>query len=111
MSLSISVVVKKASFILTEMHHPSQAKKWYFVSPASNKYTEGGQSNRVSVNDDGYWEPCGTDSLIHKDGKLIGYRKTLNYIEGKHDKDMKRTEWLMHEYRLEGSRDMQVRCC
>ncbi|XP_009607149.1 uncharacterized protein [Nicotiana tomentosiformis] len=91
---------------LSQMHHPSQAKKWYFLSPASNKYTEGGQSNGVSANNDGYWEPCGTDSLIHKDGKLIGYRKTLNYIAGKLDKDRKRTEWLMHEYRLEGSRDV-----
>lgn len=88
------------------MHHPSQAKEWYFLSPTSKKYIEGGQCN--SLNNDGYWEPCGTDSLIHKDGKLIGYRKTLNYIEGKHEKDRKRTEWLMHEYRLDRSRDVRT---
>ncbi|XP_059308470.1 uncharacterized protein LOC132059743 isoform X1 [Lycium ferocissimum] len=36
------------------------------------------------------------------DGKLIGNRKTLNYIEGK---DRKRSEWPMREYRLDNSRD------
>ncbi|KAM3270285.1 putative protein isoform X2 [Capsicum chacoense] len=91
---------------LSQMYHPSQAKEWYFLSPSTQKYTEGSQC--YSSNNDGYWEPCGADSLIHKDGKLIGYRKTLNYNEGKHEKDRKRTEWLMHEYRLDRSRDVRT---
>ncbi|KAK4370996.1 hypothetical protein RND71_010471 [Anisodus tanguticus] len=88
---------------LSQMYDPCDAKEWYFLSPASKKYTEGGQCN--SSNTDGYWEPCGTVSPIHKDDKLIGYRRTLNFIEGKHEK---RTEWLTHEYRLDRIRDVRT---
>ncbi|KAJ8528533.1 hypothetical protein K7X08_022225 [Anisodus acutangulus] len=87
---------------LSQMHLPSQVKEWYFLTP-SDKY---GQSN--SANNEGYWEPCGTDSLIHKDGNLIGYRKTLIYIEEKHEKNRSRAEWLVHEYRLDRSRDVRT---
>ncbi|XP_059298585.1 uncharacterized protein LOC132051498 isoform X1 [Lycium ferocissimum] len=94
---------------LSQMHLPSQAEEWYFLSPANKD----GQSN--SMNSGGYWESCGTDSLIHKDGELIGYRKTLIYIEEKHEEDRSRTEWLVHEYRLNStgttSDDMQWVVC
>jgi len=57
--------------------------------------------NRATVS--GYWKATGTDKAIYSGSKHIGVKKALVFYKGKPPKGIK-TDWIMHEYRLIGSR-------
>lgn len=79
-------------------------KEWYFFSQRDRKYATGLRTNRATVS--GYWKATGKDRQVIdvRQGTLVGMRKTLVFYQGRAPKGRK-TDWVMHEFRLEGPSD------
>ncbi|KAK1389294.1 Protein CUP-SHAPED COTYLEDON 2 [Heracleum sosnowskyi] len=86
-------------------HLPEKAKMgekdWYFYSLRDRKYPTGLRTNRAT--EAGYWKATGKDREIYnsKTSSLVGMKKTLVFYRGRAPKGEK-TNWVMHEYRLDG---------
>lgn len=76
----------------------------YFFSTREVKYPNGNRSNRATGS--GYWKATGLDKQIVtcRTNQLVGMKKTLVFYRGK-PQHGSRTNWIMHEYRLQTTHD------
>lgn len=72
--------------------------EWYFFCPKSKKYTSGSRINRTT--EKGFWKATGKDRKVIHENRTVATIKTLIFHEG-HAGKGKRTDWVMHEYRME----------
>ncbi|CAL5068019.1 unnamed protein product [Urochloa decumbens] len=78
--------------------------EWYFFSHKDRKYPTGSRTNRATSA--GFWKATGRDKCIRTSYRKIGMRKTLVFYRGRAPHGQK-TDWIMHEYRLEDADDAQ----
>ncbi|KAK3225489.1 hypothetical protein Dsin_005351 [Dipteronia sinensis] len=75
-------------------------KEWYFFCTRDRKYPTGLRTNRATVA--GYWKATGKDKDIYRAKSLVGMKKTLGFPTRVGPLKGEKTNWVMHEFRLEG---------
>ena len=78
------------------------SSEWYFFSFKDRKYPSGTRTNRATAA--GFWKATGRDKPVtsSRSRGVIGMRKTLVFYRGRAPNGRK-TDWIIHEYRLETS--------
>ncbi|RLM94021.1 protein CUP-SHAPED COTYLEDON 1-like [Panicum miliaceum] len=81
-------------------------KDWYFFYQKDRRHPTGTRMNRATKA--GYWKATGKDKEIYRATAkevmplLVGMKKMLVFYKGRAPRGEK-TDWVMHEFRLEGS--------
>lgn len=62
---------------------------WYLIHSEESKGTE-----------DGIWKPKGEACCVFKDKSITGWRTTLEFFEAQAPHSQKKTDWIMHEFKI-----------
>ncbi|XP_013628148.1 PREDICTED: NAC domain-containing protein 82-like [Brassica oleracea var. oleracea] len=74
--------------------------QWHFFCPTSDKSCNGsGARNRVAVS--GFWKHTGNPKDVTYKEEVVGKRNSFVYYRGMKRSSSTRTNWVMHEYKLE----------
>lgn len=86
-------------------------KEGYFFSILDRKYSQNHSTINNRATAEGYWKSTGNDCpvLSHLGGKKMGMKKFLVFHTGRAPRSQ-RTDWVMHEYRLEEDEQNSVMC-
>ncbi|KMT08946.1 hypothetical protein BVRB_6g136600 [Beta vulgaris subsp. vulgaris] len=94
-SVNLNVVVPTLNY------EPQGDKIWYFFTPRDKRHKNGSRPSRRAK--DGYWKATRAEKTIKtNDDQEIGFKNTLVYYIGKNASDGVKTNWIMHEFRING---------
>ena len=78
----------------------SRDLEWYFFCPIERKYGCGDRWKRTT--ESGFWKTTGKDRKVKSNNRTVGQIRTLIFHYGRaSQRGGDRTDWVMHEYRLE----------
>ncbi|KAL6563765.1 Protein CUP-SHAPED COTYLEDON [Orobanche gracilis] len=86
---------------LTENYSPVGEKEWYFFTMRDRRYPKGNRPKRSVGGGIGWWKATGGDKLIRSNGKIVGKKQVLVFYYGKNKSGEEKTNWIMHEYKLD----------
>ncbi|KAF8041443.1 hypothetical protein BT93_A0134 [Corymbia citriodora subsp. variegata] len=86
--------------LTSQYGHMFGYKEVFLFCQLQRKYSSGDRSNRRTKA--GYWKQTGGRCSIKKEdtGEMIGFKKKLEFYEGRSMQEGKMTDWVMHEYHL-----------
>lgn len=76
---------------------PTQ-NEWFIFTPRDKKAPKGKRPNRVAGI--GYWRANGADKPVKKNGKIVGFKRSLVFHKSGGPSKGIKTNWLMQEYTL-----------
>ncbi|KAE8694456.1 hypothetical protein F3Y22_tig00110783pilonHSYRG00276 [Hibiscus syriacus] len=73
--------------------------EWFFFCSRGRKYPNGSQSRHAT--EQGYWKTTGKEHNAKLGSNVIGTKRTLVFHTSRAPRG-ERTEWIMHEYCIDG---------
>lgn len=91
MTLTVCSLISAKALIET------RDQEWYFFSTLDKKYVNGTRKHRGT--DKGYWKATGRNRAVKHNNRVVGLKRFLVFHYGRRPNG-KRTNWVIHEYRL-----------
>ncbi|KFK25187.1 hypothetical protein AALP_AA8G078300 [Arabis alpina] len=110
---SVAVIAEVEIYKFEPWDLPGESKlksenEWFYFCARGRKYPHGSQSRRATLL--GYWKATGKERSVKSGNQIVGTKRTLVFHMGRAPRG-ERTEWIMHEYCINGApQDALVVC-